>query len=40
MKFYDRKNEIEKLREIERRSHKTAQFTVIPEFKVLSMGDM
>ena len=29
MKFYDRKNEIEKLREIERRSHKTAQFTVI-----------
>ena len=29
MKFYDRETEIEKLREIERRSHKVAQFTVV-----------
>ena len=29
MKFYDRKSEIEKLREIERRSHEAAQFSVI-----------
>ena len=29
MKFYDRETEIEKLREIERRSHQVAQFTVV-----------
>ena len=29
MKFYDREREVEKLREIERRSHKVAQFTVV-----------
>ena len=29
MKFYDRETEVEKLREIERRSHKVAQFTVV-----------
>ena len=29
MKFYDREQEIRKLREIERRSHEVAQFTVV-----------
>ena len=29
MKFYDRTREIDKLREIERRSHEVAQFTVV-----------
>lgn len=29
MKFYDRETEVERLREIERRSHKVAQLTVV-----------